>query len=99
MGRIEANGRHEELLKYLSNERVQRRLSRFDGEVLDALSQTILNNITLTNEQSQIIQSHIASRSISRAKREMLEHTPDNLSSKQKIQNIPSTLVKSERTV
>ena len=99
MGRIDASGRHEALLNYLSDERVQRRLSRFDGEVLDALSQTILSNIRLTEEQSQAIQSHIASRSISRAKREMLEHTPDNLTSKQRIQNIPSTLVKGERTI
>lgn len=100
MGRIDASGRHDALLNYLSDERVQRRMARFDGEVLDALSQTILSNIKLTEEQSQAIQSHIASRSLSRAKREMLDHTPDNLSSKQRIQNIPSTLVKTnERTV
>lgn len=99
MSRIDATGRHEELLNYLSSERIQRRLARFDGEVLDALSQTILSNIKLTDEQSQAIQSRIASRNISRAKREMLEHTPDNLSAKQRIQNIPSTLARGERTV
>ena len=97
MGRIETMGRHEELLKYLSDERVQRRLSRFDDNVLDALSQTILNKVNLSNEQSQAIQSHIASRKISRAKREMLENIPDTLTSKQRLQNIPSALIKGER--
>jgi hypothetical protein len=77
---------------------VQKRLARFDGEVLDALSQTILSNIKLSEEQTQAIQSHIAGRNISRAKREMLNHTPDNLTSKQRINNIPSGLV-NERTI
>ena len=99
IGRIEAMGRHEELLNYLSSPRIQRRLSRFDDEVLDALSQTVLNNIKLTDEQSRAVQSHIAGRNISRAKREMLEHTPDNLSAQQRIQNIPSTLTRGERTI
>lgn len=99
IGRIEAMGRHEELLDYLSSPRIQKRLSRFDDEVLDALSQTVLNNIKLTDEQSRAVQSHIAGRNISRAKREMLEHTPDNLSAQQRIQNIPSTLTRGERTI
>lgn len=99
MGRIDSSGRHEALLQFLSGEKVQKRLARFDGEVLDALSQTILSNIKLTEEQSQAIRSRIAGRSISRAKREMLEHTPDNLSNRQRIHNIPSTLVKGERNV
>lgn len=98
MGKIESSERHEALLDYLSSNRVQRRLSRFNPEVLDALSQTILSNIKLTDEQLHAVQSRIASRNISQAKRKMLEHTPDNLSSKQKIQNIPSTLLR-ERTV
>ena len=98
MSRIEASGRHEALLEYLSNPAVQRRLARFDSEVLDALSQTILSNIKLSEEQTQAIQSHIAGRNISRAKREMLNHTPDNLTSKQRINNIPSSLV-NERTI
>ena len=99
MGRIDASNRHDELLKYLSNNRVQQRLSRFKEEVLDALSQTILSNIKLTEEQLQTVQSRIASRNLSRAKREMLKHTPENLSSNQRIQNIPSTLVKTERAI
>ncbi len=98
MSRIDSTGRHEALLNYLSEDRVQRRLSRFDSEVLDALSQTILSNIKLTDEQSQAIKSRIVSRNISRAKREMLEHTPDNLSTKQRLSNIPSSLMKGERT-
>ena len=98
MGRIDASGRHEALLEYISSPRVQRRLAKFDGEVLDALSQTILSNITLTEEQSQVIRSQIASRHLSQAKREMLNHTPDNLSAKQRIQNIPSNLA-NERTL
>ena len=64
----------------------------------DWASQTILSNIKLSEEQSQAIQSHIAGRNISRAKREMLNHTPDNLTSKQRINNIPSSLV-NERTI
>lgn len=99
MGRIDSNGRHDELLKHLSSPWVQRRLSMFSDEVLDALSQTILSNIKLTKEQSEAIQSHIAGRSLSRAKREMLTYTPDNLSSRQRMQNIPSALVNAERVI
>ena len=99
MGRIDASGRHEALLQHLSDPRVQKRLARFDGEVLDALSQTILSNIKLTEEQTQAVKSQIAGRHISRAKRKMMEHTPDNLSMESRIKNIPSSLIKGARTI
>ncbi|MBR3502390.1 MAG: hypothetical protein IKO06_05750 [Alphaproteobacteria bacterium] len=98
MSRIESSGRHEELFNLLSSPRVQRRLARFDEEVLNALSQTILSNITLTTEQAQNLQARIASRNISRNKREMTEHLPNNLTAKQRIQNIPSSISR-ERSV